>query len=107
MELVYIPQIITRLIRDLLPCHIAAVSQLQYPSEPHVFDRFYKVEKAHTPAPQMGSGLGLSIVKRIIESHGQSITVRSARGRGTQFTFTLERASASKRVSDGGKRNVS
>ena len=57
--------------------------------------------------PQMGSGLGLSIVKRIIESHGQSITVRSARGRGTQFTFTLERASASKRVSDGGKRNVS
>ena len=74
---------------------------------PHVFDRFYKVEKAHTPAPQMGSGLGLSIVKRIIEQHGQSITVRSARGRGTQFTFTLERASAMKRVSDGGKRNVS
>ncbi len=74
---------------------------------PHVFDRFYKVEKAHTPAPQMGSGLGLSIVKRIIESHGQSITVRSAHGRGTQFTFTLERASAMKRVSDGGKRNVS
>ena len=74
---------------------------------PHVFDRFYKVEKAHTPAPQMGSGLGLSIVKRIMESHGQSITVRSAHGRGTQFTFTLERASAMKRVSDGGKRNVS
>ena len=74
---------------------------------PHVFDRFYKVEKAHTPMPQMGSGLGLSIVKRIIESHGQSITVRSARGRGTQFTYTLERASAMKRVSDGGKRNVS
>lgn len=74
---------------------------------PHVFDRFYKVEKAHTPTPQMGSGLGLSIVKRIIESHGQSITVRSARGRGTQFTFTLERASATKRVTDGGKRNVS
>ena len=74
---------------------------------PHVFDRFYKVEKAHTPTPQMGSGLGLSIVKRIIESHGQSITVRSARGRGTQFTFTLERASAVKRVPDGGKHNVS
>ncbi len=72
---------------------------------PHVFDRFYKVEKAHTPTPQMGSGLGLSIVKRIIEQHGQSITVRSARGRGTQFTFTLERASAIKRVTDGGKRN--
>ena len=74
---------------------------------PHVFDRFYKVEKAHTPAPQMGSGLGLSIVKRIIEQHGQSITVRSARGKGTQFTFTLERAGAIKRVTDGGKRNGS
>lgn len=72
---------------------------------PHVFDRFYKVEKAHTPAPQVGSGLGLSIVKRIIEQHGQTITVRSARGRGTQFTFTLERASMMKRVTDGGKRN--
>ncbi len=72
---------------------------------PHVFDRFYKVEKAHTPSPQVGSGLGLSIVKRIIEQHGQTITVRSARGRGTQFTFSLERAGMMKRVTDGGKHN--
>lgn len=72
---------------------------------PFIFDRFYKVEKAHTPSPQIGSGLGLSIVKRIIEQHGQSITVRSARGKGTQFTFTLQRASVMKRVTDGGKRN--
>lgn len=72
---------------------------------PHVFDRFYKVEKAHTPSPQVGSGLGLSIVKRIIEQHGQTITVRSARGRGTQFTFSLERAGMIKRVTDGGKQN--
>lgn len=60
---------------------------------PHIFDRFYKVEKAHTPSPQVGSGLGLSIVKKIIEAHGQSITVKSARGKGTQFTFTLQKAS--------------
>lgn len=59
---------------------------------PHVFDRFYKVEKAHTPSPQVGSGLGLSIVKKIIEAHNQSITVKSAIGRGTQFTFSLEKA---------------
>lgn len=59
---------------------------------PHVFDRFYKVEKAHTPSPQVGSGLGLAIVKKIIEAHDQSITVKSAKGRGTQFTFTLQRA---------------
>ena len=70
---------------------------------PHVFDRFYKVEKAHTPSPTVGSGLGLSIVKRIIEQHGQTITVRSARGRGTQFTFSLERAGVMKRMTDGGK----
>ena len=70
---------------------------------PHVFDRFYKVEKAHTPSPTVGSGLGLSIVKRIIEQHGQTITVRSAQGRGTQFTFSLERAGMMKRMTDGGK----
>lgn len=72
---------------------------------PHIFDRFYKVEKAHTPSPTLGSGLGLSIVKRIIEQHGQTITVRSAQGRGTQFTFSLERAGMIKRVTDGGKHN--
>ena len=71
---------------------------------PHIFDRFYKVEKAHTPSPQVGSGLGLAIVKKIIEAHGQSITVKSARGRGTQFTFTLEKANTLKRVTDGGKK---
>lgn len=72
---------------------------------PHVFDRFYKVEKAHTPSPQVGSGLGLSIVKRIIEQHGQTITVRSAKGKGTQFTFSLQKAPLLKRQFEGGKRN--
>lgn len=73
---------------------------------PHIFDRFYKVEKAHTPSPQVGSGLGLAIVKKIIEAHGQSITVKSARGKGTQFTFTLEKANTLKRVTDGGRKNA-
>lgn len=72
---------------------------------PHVFDRFYKVEKAHTPSPQVGSGLGLSIVKRIIEQHGQTITVRSAKGKGTQFTFSLQKAHLLKRPIEGGKKN--
>lgn len=73
------------------------------PSEdvPHVFDRFYKVEKAHTPSPQVGSGLGLAIVKKIIEAHDQSITVKSAKGRGTQFTFTLQRANPLKQGNRG------
>lgn len=64
---------------------------------PKVFERFYKVEKAHTPSAQVGSGLGLSLVKRIIEEHEQNITVKSAKGRGTQFTFTLQKAEPPKR----------
>lgn len=72
---------------------------------PHVFDRFYKVEKAHTPTKQSGTGLGLSIVKRIIDQHGQTITLKSAKGKGSTFTFTLKRATSPKRQQDGGKKN--
>ncbi|HWR24262.1 MAG TPA: HAMP domain-containing sensor histidine kinase [Feifaniaceae bacterium] len=57
---------------------------------PHVFERFYKVEKAHTPSAQSGTGLGLSIVRSIIDQHGQDIWVESKPGAGTRFTFTLK-----------------
>ncbi len=57
---------------------------------PHVFERFYKVEKAHTPSAQSGTGLGLSIVQSIIDQHGQDIWVESKPGAGTRFTFTLK-----------------
>ena len=75
---------------------------------PHVFERFYKVEKAHTPTKQGGTGLGLSIVKRIIDQHGQTITLKSTRGKGSNFTFTLKRAPSPNRRSsalDGGIKN--
>ena len=52
---------------------------------PHIFDRFYKVEKAHTPSPQVGSGLGLAIVKLICDKHEAKITVKSKIGVGTTF----------------------
>lgn len=58
---------------------------------PHVFDRFFKGDKAHTPTGTASTGLGLSIVKRIIEQHGQNIYVESAVGRGSAFIFTLQR----------------
>lgn len=57
----------------------------------HVFDRFYRVDKSRSRA-QGGSGLGLSIVKHIIDAHKQTINVRSANNLGSTFGFTLEKA---------------
>ena len=73
------------------------------PSEdvPHVFERFFKAEKAHTPSAQNGTGLGLSIVKAIIDQHGQEIRVQSSQGDGSRFTFTLKRAPDTRRRGEG------
>lgn len=58
-------------------------------SLPRVFERFYRVDKARTIKKSTGSGLGLSIVKHIIEAHGQAIRVRSTVGKGSVFSFTI------------------
>lgn len=55
-----------------------------------LFERFYRVEKSRN-RNEGGSGLGLSIVKHIIESHGQTISVRSTIGLGSTFTFSLDK----------------
>jgi two-component system phosphate regulon sensor histidine kinase PhoR len=57
-----------------------------------VFERFFMVDKSRNKTrAKKGSGLGLSIVKHIIEGHGSEINVESKLGVGTVFTFELER----------------
>jgi two-component system phosphate regulon sensor histidine kinase PhoR len=56
-----------------------------------VFERFYRIDSDRN-RKKGGSGLGLSIVKKILEAHGQTIQVESTVGKGTRFTFTLEKA---------------
>ncbi|MFW6306520.1 MAG: sensor histidine kinase, partial [Bacillota bacterium] len=54
----------------------------------NIWERFYKVDKAHTPGTS-GSGLGLSIVKQIIENNGGRVFVESKYGCGSTFGFYL------------------
>ena len=53
-----------------------------------IFERFYRTEDARTKF-RKGTGLGLPIVKHIIEAHNSSINVDSVEGKGTTFSFAL------------------
>jgi two-component system phosphate regulon sensor histidine kinase PhoR len=58
---------------------------------PRLFERFYRVDKSGSRS-EGGSGLGLSIVKHIIEAHDEKIYVESVEEVGSEFSFTLEKA---------------
>ncbi len=56
-----------------------------------LFERFYRVSQSRS-REEGGSGLGLSIVKHIIEAHNETILLKSMYGEGSEFSFTLEKA---------------
>jgi len=58
---------------------------------PRLFERFYRVDKNRS-RERGGSGLGLSIVKHIVEAHQEKIFVESTPGVGSEFSFTLTKA---------------
>jgi signal transduction histidine kinase len=59
---------------------------------PHVFDRFYRGDKARSRDSAAGAGLGLSIARRLVETHGGRIWVAQPPEGGSIFSFTLPKA---------------
>ena len=56
-----------------------------------IYDRFYRVDKSHSREIG-GTGLGLAITKEIIKAHNENINVVSTEGVGSEFTFSLSKA---------------
>lgn len=67
-----------------------AVSDNGIGIDPQHGDRIFKMfQRLHTRQEYSGTGIGLAVVKRIVESHGGNIWVRSESGKGSTFLFTL------------------
>jgi heavy metal sensor kinase len=64
--------------------------------QPRVFDRFYRVDRTRGCAAH-GSGLGLTLAKSIAEKHDASISLRSAVGKGSSFSFEMPAVMAAPR----------
>jgi signal transduction histidine kinase len=60
---------------------------------PHIFERFYKADKSHS-RNFSNAGIGLSIVKRIVDKHNGSIKIESILGKGTKIVVSLPSAGA-------------
>ena len=62
-------------------------------SQKKIFERFYKTDLSRGK-DKKGTGLGLAIVKEIVQAHGENIDVVSTEGVGTEFIFSLPKATA-------------
>jgi len=58
---------------------------------PRLFERFYRADQSRS-REQGGSGLGLSIVKHIVEAHNQTIFLKSVFSKGSEFSLAMEKA---------------
>jgi signal transduction histidine kinase len=63
-------------------------------AQKRVFERFYRVESKEHMSIE-GTGLGLAIVKGVVEKHGGELKLESKEGKGSTFSFTLQRANTS------------
>ncbi len=62
---------------------------------PHIFERFYRGETEEATRQAGSSGLGLTIVKQLVEAQGGTVSAESVLGQGTTIRFTLPRAESS------------
>jgi len=72
---------------------------------PRLFERFYRVDQSGS-RNEGGSGLGLSIVKHIVEAHDEKIYVESEVDVGSEFSFTLEKASAVEKTANNEEKST-
>lgn len=64
---------------------------------PRIFDRFYRVSKSRTNEDGFSTGLGLSIVKKLVERHGWEIKVESKVNKGTKFEIIIPKGKDGKK----------
>ena len=64
---------------------------------PNVFERFYRADRARSRS-EGGSGVGLAVVKQLVEAHGGRVSVKSTPGQGASFGFTLPAVGTGSRV---------
>jgi len=73
-------------------CQVSVIDRgigISEEAQKHVFDRFYHGDPGKSRDTISGSGLGLTIAKSFVETHGGKISVKSEWGKGSNFSFTL------------------